>query len=304
MLVTTTEMLRKAQEGGYAIGHFNTSDLETTQAIIEAAVETSSPVIVATSTKALEFAQISELASIVRRLAAQAPVPVALHLDHGPSRDWVEKCLANGFTSIMIDASSKPFAENLALTREVVGLCAPMGVPVEAELGQLKGVEDWVVAQEHVFTDPVAAEHFVEQTRCSSLAVAIGTSHGAYKFAAASKLDFERLEIIREHVHIPLVLHGASGVPQATLALAAQYGAVIKEAHGVSDEDIRQAIKLGICKVNTDTDLRLAFTAAGREFYAKNPENFDPRAFLQATRNAVKQLVKNRIELFGSAGKA
>jgi fructose-bisphosphate aldolase, class II len=304
MLVTTAEMLRDAQKGGYAVGHFNTSNMELTQAIIEAASELRSPVIVATSVKALEYLPISELGAMIRRMAEQAPVPVALHLDHGPSLEWVELCLAYGWSSIMIDASSKPYNENIAITRDAVEISRPQGIPVEAELGQLKGVEDWVTAENHVFTDPQAAKEFVARTGCSSLAVAIGTSHGAYKFSGTSKLDFERLKKIRELVDIPLVLHGASATPKELVDKANQYGAKLENVTGVSEEDIKTAISLGICKINTDTELRLAFTAALREFYGTHPTDIDPRAALACAREAVKKEVKHRIELFGSAGKA
>lgn len=304
MLVTTNDMLLAAQKGNYAVGHFNTSNLETTQAIIDAAVELQSPVIVATSTKALEYASISELGVIIKRLAAKAPVPVALHLDHGPEIKWVEKCLAEGWTSIMIDTSSKTYAENIRATKEVVQLCSGAGIPVEAELGVLKGVEDWVASAEHVFTDPHLAADFVKQTGCSSLAVAIGTSHGAYKFNGESKLDFERLKAIREAVSVPLVLHGASAMPTALIDKVNYYGGKLQHASGVSDDDIKRAISLGICKINTDTELRLAFTAAMREFYALHPGNIDLREALGAARAALKEEVKARIKLFGSAGKA
>lgn len=304
VLTTTIDMLRKAQEGGYAVGHFNTRNLEFSQGIIDAAVEMSSPVIVAISIKSLEHGGVAALARIVKELAAEAPVPVALHLDHGPDYAWAERCVAHGFSSIMIDASSKPYGENVRMTKDVVQLCHAAGIPVEAELGQLKGVEDWVNATDHVFTDPAVALDFVNQSQCDSLAVAIGTSHGAYKFKGGSKLDFERLKKIREVVSVPLVLHGASMVPQDLLAKAKQFGAKLEDAAGVSEEDIKTAISLGICKVNTDTDLRLAFTAAGREFYEQNRENFDPISFLAHTRNAIKEHVKRHITLFGSAGKA
>lgn len=304
MLVDTREMLRKAQEGRYAVGHFNTSDLEMTQAIIEAATELRAPVIIATSVKAMEFARVEHLAPIVRQLATAAPVPVALHLDHGPSLKWVAACVQNGYTSIMLDASSKPYEENVTLVKGAVELCAPHGIPVEAELGVLKGVEDDVSAAEHVYTDPSVAAQFVRDTGCESLAVAIGTSHGAYKFHGSAHIDLARLEAIRKEVSVPLVLHGASGVPQHLLAQANQFGGQIKDAQGVPDDTIREAITRGICKVNTDTDLRLAFTAAGRKFYAEHPDDFDPRAFLAVTREAVKELVKDRIRLFGSDGKA
>lgn len=304
MLVDTRLMLKKAQEGGYAVPHFNTKNLEFTQAIIDAAVELQSPVIIATSTKVIEHARIEDLALIVQALARRAPVPIALHLDHGPDVHTAVQCLAHGYTSIMIDASSKPYEENVAITHEVVQLADAAGVPVEAELGQLKGVEDWVKVENHVFTDPDTAVDFVKRTGCSSLAVAIGTSHGAYKFKGPSKLDFERLKVIHSKVDIPLVLHGASIVPQEVLAEARKYGAVLNEAYGVSEEDIRTAISLGICKINTDTDLRLAFTAAGRKLYHDHPENFDPVSFLGETREAVKEMAKRHMILFGSAGKA
>jgi fructose-bisphosphate aldolase class II len=304
MLVSTEEMLAKAQASGYAVGHFNTSDLEMTQAIIEAATELKAPVIIATSVKAMEFAHVEHLAPIVRQLAAAASVPVALHLDHGPSLKWVALCIQNGYTSIMLDVSSKPYEENVALVKGAVELCEPHNIPVEAELGVLKGVEDDVSAAEHIYTDPAVAAQFVADTGCKSLAVAIGTSHGAYKFHGSAHIDLARLEAIRKEVTVPLVLHGASGVPEHLLAQANQFGGRISDAQGVPDETIREAIKRGICKVNTDTDLRLAFTAAGRKFYAEHPEDFDPRAFLAVTREAVKDIVKDRIRLFGSDGKA
>ncbi len=304
MLVTTDAMLKAAQKGGYAVGHFNTSDLEFTQAIIDAATELRSPIIIATSVKAMEFAGTANIAAIVRKLAEDAPVPVALHLDHGPSLKWVEECLAHGYTSIMLDASSKPYDENVALTKFAVELAALKGVPVEAELGVLKGIEDDVQAANHIYTDPAVAAKFVTETGCKSLAVAIGTSHGAYKFHGNAHLDLERLAAIRKVVDVPLVLHGASAVPVELLAQANQYGGKITDAEGVPAEQIRAAIARGICKVNTDTDVRLAFTAAARKFYAEHPGDFDPRALLSVTRDAVKAMVKDRIILFGSDGKA
>lgn len=304
MLTTTKEMLLKAQAGGYCVGHFNTSNLEISQAIIDAATELNSPVIVATSTKALDYARLSELGSIVKRLAAQAPVPVALHLDHGPDIKWVQRCLAEGWTSIMIDASHLTYSENARVTKEVVQLCHAVDVPVEAELGQLKGVEDWVQASEHVFTDPTVAAHFVSETGCDFLAVAIGTSHGAYKFNGDTRIDLERLSKIRGVVSAPLVLHGASSLPESLLQKLRRNGGVLEGAAGVSEENIKEAIRRGICKVNTDTELRVAFTAAMREYYTLHPADIDPRAALAYARNAVKEEVKQRIMLFGSNGKA
>jgi fructose-bisphosphate aldolase class II len=305
MLTDTREMLAKAQAGKYAVAHFNTKNLEFTQAILEAATELSSPVIIAASTKVLEHALVEDLAPMVRELARRAPVPVAFHLDHGPNIDWVVQALGHGFTSVMIDASAKPFEENIALTREVVEMCSGSGVPVEAELGQLKGVEDWVKAAQHVFTDPDSAAEFVERTGCSSLAVAIGTSHGAYKFKGASHLDFDRLKAIRERVSVPLVLHGASMVPTGLVQEFQSFGGKTGgDATGVSEEDIRTAIGLGICKVNSDTDLRLAFTVAARKHYQENPTDFDPISLLSKTRDAVKAMAKHHMQLFGSAGRA
>ncbi len=304
MLVDTHEMLEKARAGGYAVPHYNTKNLEFTQAIIDAATAMHSPVIIATSSKVLEHARIEDLAPLIRDLARRAPVPIALHLDHGPDIKTVVTCLAHGYTSIMIDASSKTFEENIAITKEAVELCSAAGVPVEAELGQLKGVEDWVAVENHVFTDPEKAVEFVQRTGCSSLAVAIGTSHGAYKFKGPSKLDFERLKKIRERVSIPLVLHGASLVPQDILASVREYGGKLDTAFGVSEEDIKTAISLGICKVNSDTDLRLAFTAAARELYAKKPQSFDPIDLLGVTRSAVQKICEHHMKLFGSAGRA
>jgi fructose-bisphosphate aldolase class II len=261
-------------------------------------------VIIATSIKALEYAGIDQLSSIMHKLAQQAIVPIALHLDHSPNLAWIEQALSYGFSSVMLDASHLPFEENVNLTKQAVELCNQAGIPVEAELGQLKGVEDHVRAAEHVFTDPEQAALFVQQTGCSSLAVSIGTSHGAYKLNSNSKLDFDRLKTIREKVSVPLVLHGASSLSPELLEKAAKCGLQLGNPTGIPEQDIRTAISLGVCKVNTDTELRLAFTVAMREFYAKYPGSIDVREAVGYARNAVNEEVKSRIKLLGSAGKA
>lgn len=306
MLVTNKEIQEAAREGKYAVPAFNTSNLEMTRAIVEVAEELRSPVIIATSTSAISYAGIEELSAIVRGLGSRAKVPVSLHLDHGTEFDLIIRCIRHGWTSVMIDASHHPLEENIALTREIVKIAHAAGVSVEAELGQLAGIEDNIqvdAANAHL-TDPEQARIFVEESGCDTLAVAIGTSHGAYKFAGESRLDFERLKQIREKVRVPLVLHGASSVYPEWVERFKQAGGQIKPAHGVSDEHIRQAIELGITKINIDTDLRIAFTTALREFLLENPAEFDPRKVLKAPVKALKEVIRQKFELLGSAGKA
>ena len=306
VLVSTKSMLAKARKGHYAVGAFNTSNLEFTQAIIRAAEDMKSPVIVKASVKAIKYAGVEELSAIVHSLAKKAKVPVALHLDHGPDLEWARKCLKNGFTSIMIDSSSKPFAENVKMTKKVVNLAKKYNVPVEAEIGALKGVEDDIKVSEKdaFFTNVEEAKRFVKLTGCNSLAVAIGTSHGPYKFKGGSKLDFKRLKELRKNISVPLVLHGASSIPQKVIKKAEKYGAELGNAHGVSDAHLRKAVKLGICKVNTDSDLRLMFDAAIREELTLNPKVYDPRTILTHANEAIYNLVKEKIKILGSAGKA
>ncbi len=304
MLVTTATMLRKARAGQYAIGHFNTSDLEFTHAIIRAAEEANAPVIVATSKSAIAYGGYAPLGGLVRALAKEAKVPVALHLDHGPDMAHVKGCVKHGWTSIMRDASHLPFAKNIAETKKVVSYCKPHRIPVEAELGQLKGEEGWVKSKEHVFTDPDAAKEFVRKTGCSSLAVSIGTSHGAYKFDGTPRLDLKRLEAIADKVSIPLVLHGASSVPRNILKKAERLGAKLDGAHGVPTGQIQKAIARGIAKVNTDTDLRIGFDAAVRQFLKDKPKDFDPRAILGYARDQLQEQIVKRIDDLGSTGRA
>lgn len=305
-LVSAKDILIPAKERGYAVGAFNTSNLEISQAIFEAARELRAPVVVATSESAIDYAGCDNLLAIVGRLAVDLGVTAALHLDHGASLDIVVRCIRHGWTSVMIDASRLDYQANVAATCEAVKIAHMAGVPVEAELGRLGGVEDEVrVGDRDTFlTDPAQAQEFAERTGCDSLAVAIGTSHGAYKFKGEPKLDLDRLAEISRRVGVPLVLHGASSVPGDVLARAAKYGATLPGAKGVPEDAIKGAIARGISKINIDTDLRLAFTGALRQLVVEKPEVFDPRKILGETRNAIRDVVKRKMELFGSAGKA
>lgn len=288
------------------MGAFNTNNLETTQAIVSAAEELGSPVMVATSQSAIAYASGEALYRMIKALADEAEVPVALHLDHGTDLGVIRDCIGGGWTSVMIDASSKPFGENVALTKQVVEMAHAEGIPVEAEIGRLKGVEDHIRVEEaeaHL-TDPAEAERFVAESGCDTLAVAVGTSHGAYKFKGQAKLAMGRLKEIATRVPLPLVLHGASGVPTDVLERARRYGAALPGAKGVPESEIREAVKLGISKINIDTDLRLAFTGAVREMLATSPEVFDPRKILGPARDAMGDVVRRKMALFGSEGRA
>jgi fructose-bisphosphate aldolase class II len=305
MLVTNKDLLLAAKREAYAVGAFNIQNLESFLAVVEAAVEEKSPVIVAVTPGAIKYAGLNYLAELVRIAAESSPVPMSLHLDHGEDLETVSKCLEAGFTSVMIDGSHLKFEENVALTKRVVDLAHPKGVSVEGELGRLAGVEEKTVEErEAVLTDPEDAEKFVRLTGVDALAVSIGTSHGAYKFKGEPKLDFERLKLIRERVDVPLVLHGASSVPAWIIEKAAKYGAQLAGAKGIPEEHIKKAISLGITKINIDTDLRLAFTATVREVLATSPKEFDPRKILGPAKEAMKEIVKGKMRLFGSAGKA
>lgn len=306
VLVTTKSILNKAKKGGYGVGAFNTSNLEFTKAIVKAAEDLKAPVIVQTSISAIKYAGIKEMFAIVSTIAKNAKVPVALHLDHGPTYEWAKDCLKEGWTSIMIDTSSKPFKENVATTKKVVKLAKKYGATVEAEIGALAGIEDNVKVSEKnaLFTNADEAAKFAKLTGCDSLAIAIGTSHGPYKFKGGSKLDFNRLKEIRKKVKVPLVLHGASSIPQKIIKKAEKYGATLGNAHGVSDAHLRKAVKNGICKVNTDSDLRLMFDAAIREELSLNPKVYDPRKILSHCTEAIYNLVKEKIKILGSVGKA
>ncbi len=305
MLVTNKELMVPARKNGYAIGAFNVQNLESTLAVVEAATEEKSPVIMQITPSVIKYAGLAYIAGLVKTAAQLAPVPVAVHLDHGEDFETAAKCIDAGFTSVMIDGSFLKFEENVALTKRVVDVAHQKGVSVEAELGKLAGVEERSVEEkEAILTDPETAVEFVERTGVDALAVAIGTSHGAYKFKSEAKLDLERLKAISGKVSIPLVLHGASSVPQWIVEKATKYGAELSGAKGIPEEELKKAISLGIAKINIDTDLRLAFTATVREVLASSPKEFDPRKILGPAKAAMKEVAKGKMRLFGSTGKA
>lgn len=304
MLVTNKDLMFPAMQKAYAVGAFNISNLESLLAVVEPAIEEKSPVIIAVTPSSIKYAGLAYIGKMVKTAGESAPVSMALHLDHGKDIETVSKCIDAGFTSVMIDGSHLKFEENVALTKRVVDLAHPKGISVEAELGRLAGVEESTVEEkEAVLTDPDTAKDFVERTGVDALAVAIGTSHGAYKFKGEPKLDFERLKFIREKVSTLLVLHGASSVPSWIIEKAVKYGAELGGAKGIPEEHIRKAISLGITKINIDTDLRLAFTGTIREFFVKSPKVFDPRKILGSAKDAMKEVVKSKMRLFGSSGK-
>ena len=310
-LVTTKEMFRKAYDGGYAIGAFNVNNMEIVQGITEAAREVRAPMILQVSKGARAYANHTYLVKLVEAAVIECPeIPIALHLDHGPDFETCKSCIEDGFTSVMIDASSKPFAENIALTRQVVEYAHDHGVVVEAELGALAGIEDdvQVSAEESHYTHPEEVEEFVSKTGCDSLAIAIGTSHGAYKFKPGTKpqLRFDVLEeVSRRLPGFPIVLHGSSSVPQDLVAKVNQYGGNMPGAIGVPEDQLRKAASLSVCKINIDSDLRLAMTASIREHFALHPADFDPRQYLKPARQAIKELVTHKIvDVLGCDGKA
>jgi len=305
MLVTGLEILKKARAEGYGVGAFNVNNMEFLQAVLEAAEEQKSPVILALSEGAMKYGG-RALTLMAVELAKEARVPVAVHLDHGSSYESVLRALRAGFTSVMIDKSHEDFETNVGETKRVVEAAHALGVTVEAELGRLAGIEEHVAVDEKdaLLTNPEEARLFMERTGADYLAVAIGTSHGAYKGKGRPFIDHPRLERIAKLVPAPLVLHGASAVPPELVERFRASGGEIGEAAGIHPEDIRKAISLGIAKINTDTDLRLAFTALIRETLNKNPKEFDPRKYLGPAREAVKEVVKSRMELFGSLGRA
>ncbi len=304
-LVTSTEMFKKAHAGGYAIGAFNVNNMEIIQGIIEAAKEEKSALILQVSAGARKYASSIYLKKLVEAAIEDSGLDIVLHLDHGEDLEICKKCIDDGFTSVMIDASHHPFEENIRITKEVVEYAHARGVVVEAELGRLAGVEDAInVSKEDAsYTDPDQAVEFVQRTGIDSLAIAIGTSHGAYKFKGEPKLDFERLEIITKLLpDFPLVLHGASTVLPEFVELCNKYGGDIPGAQGVPEHMLRQAAKSGVCKINIDTDLRLAMTAAIRKHFAENPTDFDPRKYLGPARTAIKGMVQHKIkDVLGSS---
>jgi len=305
-LVIGKEVLDKARREGYAVPSFNTNNLEITQAILEVAEEVRAPVFIQVSDGARKYAGMETLANLVKDMAGRVRVPVVLHLDHGADFPMVMQALRAGFTSVMIDASHLPFAENVRETRRVVEAAHAVGVSVEAELGRLRGIEDNVqVSEAEAFlTDPGEAERFVAETGIDYLAIAIGTSHGAYKGKGRPYIDHKRLEEIAKRVSIPLVLHGASGVPAWLKERLLATGAELKEATGIHDEDIQRAIPNGIAKINIDTDLRLAMTLGIREVVTQNPKEFDPRKILGKGRDYLKQVIREKFALMGTVGRA
>ena len=309
-LVTTTEMFKKAYEGGYAIGAFNVNNMEIIQGITEAAAEERAPLILQVSAGARKYAKHIHLTKLVEAAIADTDLPIALHLDHGADFDICKACVDGGFSSVMIDGSKYSFEENIALTRKVVEYAHAHGVVVEGELGTLAGIEDdvHVKADDALFTRPEEVEEFVTRTGVDSLAIAIGTSHGAYKFKPGQKpqLRFDILEEVgRRLPGFPIVLHGASSVPQEFVAEVNKYGGNMPGAIGVPEEMLRQAAQMAVCKINIDSDLRLAMTAAVRKHLAEHPSDFDPRQYLTPARTAIKEMVRHKIvDVLGCAGKA
>lgn len=306
MIVNLNAILPKARKDKYGIGAFNTSNIEITQAIIQTAQSLNAPVIIAVSEKAIRYAGIEVISQMVITLAKKMKIPVVLHLDHGRSFEIVKECIKYNFSSVMIDTSHLPFKENLKITKQVVKYAHKRRVSVEAEIGRLAGIEDdiRVVEQEAIYTDPDEAKDFANESGCDALAVAIGTSHGAYKFAGRPKLRIDILKKIAKKVKIPLVLHGASGVKTRWIDRVNKFGGTLERASGVPDNLIRQAVKSGVAKINTDTDLRIAFTAGAREFLQKKPKEFDPRKIIGFSRNMIMKVVEDRIKVFGSVNKA
>ena len=319
-LVTSTEMFKKAYDGGYAIGAFNVNNMEIVQGITEAAAELRAPLILQVSKGARAYANHTYLIKLVEAAVIETGLPIVLHLDHGDSFELCKSCIDGGFTSVMIDASGKPFKENIEITRKVVEYAHDHGVVVEAELGTLAGVEDEVnvKAEDSSYTRPEEVEEFVQKTGCDSLAIAIGTSHGAYKFTAAQctrnekgilvppPLRFDVLEEVEKRLPgFPIVLHGSSSVPQEFVKMINENGGHMPDAVGIPEEQLRKAARMSVCKINIDSDLRLAMTANIRKYFAEHPDHFDPRQYLKPARAAIKELVKHKIvDVLGCDGKA
>ena len=310
-LVTTTEMFKKAYDGGYAIGAFNVNNMEIVQGITEAAQEEKAPLILQVSKGARAYANHTYLVKLVEAAVIECPdIPIALHLDHGPDFETCKACIDGGFTSVMIDASSKPFEENIAITKKVVEYAHDHGVVVEAELGTLAGVEDdvKVSAEDSSYTRPEEVEEFVTKTGCDSLAIAIGTSHGAYKFTPAQctrnekgilvppPLRFDVLEEVSKRLPgFPIVLHGSSSVPQEYVKMINEHGGKMPDAIGIPEEELRHAAELSVCKINIDSDLRLTMTGTIRQFFEEHPDKFDPREYLKPARANIKELVRHKL---------
>lgn len=304
MLSTLGHVLKDAQKHQYAVGAFNINNFEIAHSILEAASALSSPVILSTSEGALSYAGMDELGALVHQMIQKYHIPAVYHLDHGKDVRLVEAAIRSGwYTSVMFDGSSLPYEENLKQTRRLARLAHWHGVHIEAELGAIAGIEDFVNVSERDahLTNPEQAYEFVRKTKCDALAVAIGTSHGAYKYEGDSQLDFDRLEAIRNAVSIPLVLHGASGVPEHIKQECMDYGCKIADAKGVADAHIKKAIQYGIQKINIDTDLRIAFDAGIRKYLQENPEVIDPRKIMGGAMKLMQKVVKEKVMLFDSA---
>ena len=306
-LVNPAAMFAKANSEGYAVGAFNVNNMEIIQGIMAAAGAEKAPLILQVSAGARKYAGQVYILKLIEAAMAENDMDVVLHLDHGPDFDMCKACIDGGFSSVLIDGSHLSFEENIEVTKRVVEYAKDSGVHVEAELGRLAGVEEHVSSEKSIYTDPDQAVEFVERTGCHSLAIAIGTSHGAYKFTGEAKLDFDRLATISKLLPqgYPLVLHGASSVPQEFVAMANQYGGKVGSARGVPEDLLRKAASMGIAKINIDTDIRLAMTASIRKHFAENPADFDPRAYLKPAREAVKLMVQHKIKnVLGCSGKA
>jgi fructose-bisphosphate aldolase, class II len=308
-LVGTKKMFQMAYKNGYAIGAFNVNNMEITQGIVEAVAEEQAPLILQISKGAREYAKMSYLRGIIDVAVKENPgIPIVIHLDHGDTFELCKQCVDDGYTSVMVDASHEPYEDNIKLTRKVVEYAHSKGVVVEAELGQLGGIEEHVKGVDDVaahLTDPTQAVDFIKRSGCDSLALAIGTSHGAYKFKTAPKLAFDVIEKIHKLMPgFPLVMHGSSSVLQEFKDLINKYGGKMPDAMGVPEEAITKASKMGVCKVNIDTDLRMALTAKIRQVFAEKPGEFDPRKYLGPGREAIKKMVKHKLHVLGCAGKA
>jgi len=307
-LVTSKEMFKKAYDGGYAIGAFNVNNMEIVQGITEAAKEVNAPLILQVSAGARKYANHTYLMKLIEAAIIETGLPICVHLDHGDTFELCKSCIDGGFTSVMIDGSHHPFEENIKLTKQVVDYAHEKGVVVEGELGRLAGIEDAVNVSEKdaAFTDPDQVEEFVKRTGVDSLAIAIGTSHGAFKFKGEPKLRFDILEEIQKRLPgFPIVLHGASSVIPEYVEMINKFGGSMPGAQGVPEDMLRKAASMAVCKINIDSDLRLAMTATLRKYFAENPSHFDPRQYLSPARAAIKELVKNKlINVLGCDGKA
>jgi fructose-bisphosphate aldolase class II len=299
-------MFDRAFKENYAVGAFNVNNMEIIQGIVAAAAEERAPLILQVSAGARKYAGQNYIIKLIEAALVESDLPIVLHLDHGADFQICKDCIDGGFTSVMIDGSHLPYEENIALTKKVAEYAHGKGVWVEAELGRLAGVEDEVSSERSIYTDPEQAADFVKRSGCDALAIAIGTSHGAYKFAGEAKLDFPRLGKISSLLPqgYPLVLHGASSVPQEFVEMANKYGGTVGGAKGVPEDLLREAAGMGVCKINIDTDIRLAMTACIRKFFVEKPEEFDPRGYLKPAREAVKNMVRHKIKnVLGCSGK-